>query len=472
MKARITDIKSNRWGQKHIFINGKKYLLDKFKGKFNVDIITPKGKRVPRAVIKGMMEDIDNLFKPMSSPEQKDIDKRMEPYEAIGIDLSKDQNNAAELKKFIEGLGFTLEYDYSDTWWFIKKGQKLNWKTYQQEIIVKLKEMKSYGGKRTKTELDWRVDQTDLADVISVKFYIAGSEQLLRSPIIMTWGRGKRIVKEGIFKPMSKPEQDTVDQQFDHVVSIKLLKRKHTSLEFGDMKKIRQFVKDQGWKYNNNLDELWLEYKKVVPKEMANRTATDMVDKIRKKIGELDYTTSGWGTHTILVLPNGNAECQVWLKKEKKKLTEDIFKPMHGKELTDVKKTGEEKIYAAVENDFQHVAARPLSDIIWDVYDRSEEKVGRLYEKIFARIEQYLGPVVKEVEEENASELCKWLPEELDYVWKGGFVLKDRLTCYLEIIKVKDYHLAILTATDEMTRHGGDFTTFYSNIGKNVYKKA
>lgn len=53
IKTKITDVKSNRWGQRHIFLNGKKYLLNKFKGKFDVNIATPGGKKVPRATVKG-----------------------------------------------------------------------------------------------------------------------------------------------------------------------------------------------------------------------------------------------------------------------------------------------------------------------------------------------------------------------------------------------------------------------------------
>ena len=53
VNAKITDVKSNRWGQKHISLNGKKYLLDKFKGKFKATIDTPEGKRVPRVTVKG-----------------------------------------------------------------------------------------------------------------------------------------------------------------------------------------------------------------------------------------------------------------------------------------------------------------------------------------------------------------------------------------------------------------------------------
>lgn len=53
IKAKITDVKSNRWGQRHIFVNGKKTLLDKFKGKFDININTPGGKKVPRATVKG-----------------------------------------------------------------------------------------------------------------------------------------------------------------------------------------------------------------------------------------------------------------------------------------------------------------------------------------------------------------------------------------------------------------------------------
>ena len=56
IKAKITDVKSNRWGQRHVSLNGKKYLLDKFKGKFDATIDTPKGKRVPRVTIKGKEE--------------------------------------------------------------------------------------------------------------------------------------------------------------------------------------------------------------------------------------------------------------------------------------------------------------------------------------------------------------------------------------------------------------------------------
>ena len=57
IKAKITDVKSNRWGQKHIFLNGKKYLLDKFKGKFNAKIVTPGGQKVPRAIVKGERQE-------------------------------------------------------------------------------------------------------------------------------------------------------------------------------------------------------------------------------------------------------------------------------------------------------------------------------------------------------------------------------------------------------------------------------
>ena len=53
VKAKITDVRSNRWGQKHISLNGKKYMLDKFKGRFNARIATPDGKKVPRVTVKG-----------------------------------------------------------------------------------------------------------------------------------------------------------------------------------------------------------------------------------------------------------------------------------------------------------------------------------------------------------------------------------------------------------------------------------
>lgn len=64
IKARITNVKSNRWGQKHVFLNGKKYLLNKFKGEFDATIETPKNK-VPRATIKAA-ESLDEYAYPLS----------------------------------------------------------------------------------------------------------------------------------------------------------------------------------------------------------------------------------------------------------------------------------------------------------------------------------------------------------------------------------------------------------------------
>jgi hypothetical protein len=73
-KYQIEDIKSNRWGMKHIILKkGKKrikILLDKFKGDYEVEITTPKGK-VPRATI--MNESTDEQEKYFEERTQKHI---------------------------------------------------------------------------------------------------------------------------------------------------------------------------------------------------------------------------------------------------------------------------------------------------------------------------------------------------------------------------------------------------------------
>jgi hypothetical protein len=300
---------------------------------------------------------------------------------------------------------------------------------------------------------------------------------------------------EDIFRPMSGPEQADVNKLFKMILTAR----------------VDNFT---GWKQMAEIDKKLVEigFKRFKSKYIGNDDSTlyrkdikytedpNILSDIRfahavtikkwfKKTPTLsrDYIASsspGLGQRVVEFDEPGTLMPRriiITTQRNKKgiRLEEDLFSPMRGEELEDVKKHSEEKLYSGLSEEFKSAKTVSLKNILKSIIvPRAEismpgrRNIGSMraeikeeFTKVYTRIEQYLGPVVKvmlppEPYGDIVNDIEDFEPKE----YEGEFGVKDAVFMKLEIIKIKGRHVAMFTMIDERYKWQQTEVTIYGNF--------
>jgi hypothetical protein len=153
---------------------------------------------------------------------------------------------------------------------------------------------------------------------------------------------------------------------------------------------------------------------------------------------------------------------------------------MGGEELKDVKKHSEEKLYLGLAEEFKSAKTVSLRNILKKLIAPRAEisspgrrnvrsirtEISAEFTKVYTRIEQYLGPVVKEIltPDLNFPEMVELIEDFEPKEYEGEFGVKNAVFMNLEIIKIKGRHIAMLTVIDERFSEHNQEVTVYGNF--------
>jgi len=314
---------------------------------------------------------LEDLFAPMSGPEQADIDKQFEDVYTLFAELPReiDQSNEdaldwqfvrSRIRQAIRVAGLIgnradqsihsfLDMYYKKTFSnpedaFSSRGELAT------KVIKKLDSLKiATSVFEYSKQLSGRQRNIYANDVEIKARNWRNSSQI--KPTLLTLSinkeRRKKELTEDLFAPMSDVEQAEVDKNFKYRVAVGIAAWKNMDKRLSN--KIERMLLANGFKRKKNWGQRvynWLE--KSIRGDVDNYFKVTyslimsiMEKELRSPKGNLQRGISYEKSMKITDQLDREVEIYVVVNKKKKSLKEDIFKPMRGKELKDVKKKSE-----------------------------------------------------------------------------------------------------------------------------------